>query len=492
MNSVTEQNSGPLSAGQIKKRAVGSFVSMLTREGIVGLITIGGGWLLALWLSPADFGTFAVIQFLGLLFAFFTEIGFGGMLVRKQTEPESGELATIFTLQMAAVLSFALLLFLSAAPLAQFFKMSETGTNLLHLVTLSLVFSSLGTVPGALLERNLEFNKLALMDVLEAATFYSVALISVGVFNLGGWSFGLALVLRSLVTGFGFYFLHPWRPRLGFQKAAALELARFGIPYQMSVVAAFSKDNSTTLLAGPLLGPAALGYLNFALSLSQIPARLGLLVGRIAFPAFSRLQDDKARLKIGVEQTLKFLLLTGGAVTLMMIATAPRLIQLIYTDKWSPAVVAFILFSINMLGSYVTTPLVPMLSALGYPGRSARIMLVWSAATWLIGLLLIPSLGLNSLAASICLTTSVATVWCIFEVQRLVKFDLWSAIRVPFFCLLPVTIGLLFSNLWVTQLWQLVLVLALGLVVHTALAFALDGRALLAEARSIIALRKER
>jgi PST family polysaccharide transporter len=344
----------------------------------------------------------------------------------------------------------------------------------------------LGSVPGALLERNLQFGKLALVDVIEILVFSAVALPAAVWLKVGAWSFIAAVIVRSLITGFIFYLLQSWRPHLRLERVAAKEIFKFGVPYQLGILAAFFKDNMLALLIGPWLGPRTLGYLSFGFEQAKLPYMLSQMVARITFPAFARLQEDRAFLQRSLEWTIKLSFITCGAYTVITSILAPRLLVQVFGEKWEPAVLIYILLAGNFLGNYFTNPLVPLLTALGKPARGMRLMLIWTVTMWLLTLLLVALFGYIGAALASSVVTLFAAGAAVIEVRRLVQFSLWKALSAPLLALLPTSLLCLLLLPFLTSLWLTLAALFGAGLLYLVSVIGLDRATLLPEIKKIL------
>src|SRR5207248_3018886 len=111
------------------------------------------------------------------------------------------------------------------------------------------------------------------------------------------WSLPAALGARLGAHG-----LMVWRADaqvpLGLPRAsAALELGRFATSVLVGGVITTGSGNADYLLVGRLLGSGPLGFYSMAWDLLRfIPDRLYRIAGRVALPAFCKLQDNDAEL----------------------------------------------------------------------------------------------------------------------------------------------------------------------------------------------------
>jgi O-antigen/teichoic acid export membrane protein len=117
----------------------------------------------------------------------------------------------------------------------------------------------------------------------------------------------------------------------------------------------FAYTNVDVAIAGRVLGSAAVGVYSTALSLASIPLdKVMTIVNEISLSAFSRIQDDRDRVRRGMLRALESVSLLGFPVFLGMAAVAPEMIDLLLGAKWAAAVVPLqivcLVFPLRALG----------------------------------------------------------------------------------------------------------------------------------------------
>src|SRR3990167_6603540 len=138
-----------------------------------------------------------------------------------------------------------------------------------------------------LLERELEFGKLIIPQVLETM-IYSVSVVYFAWEGYGITSFTYSVLIRGVVGLVLIYILKPWRPGLTLSFSSLKSLLKFGLPYQINTFLAVLKDDGMTVILGGILGASGMGILGTARKLAQYPLRFFMdNVTRVTFPAFS-------------------------------------------------------------------------------------------------------------------------------------------------------------------------------------------------------------
>lgn len=383
---------------ELKRRSFSGIGVLIKRQVAVRLLSFLANIALARLLAPQVFGIYAIVTFIVQFFSTFGDVGIGAALIQKKGELGREELSSTFWLQQLLVW-LVVCVALAAAPLVLRFypSLPSYGVWLIRAMAASFALASLKTVPAILMERKLDFVRIALVDITETAVFYGSAIL-LAMSGAGVWSFIIAALLRALSGTSLMYLLSAWRPSREFSFASVKELLRFGLPYQGNSVLGFIKDSVTPVFVGAYSGAAAVGYVNWAKSLALAPLMLSETFGRVAFPAFSRIQGDRELLGRAVERSMRCITLVMFPVTALMLALGPEIIRVVFTVKWLPGLWAYYF--------YCTSPLVigivlPMYSAILSSGRSAvvlKMMLALLAIEWGLGIPFVMLFGFNGIA----------------------------------------------------------------------------------------------
>lgn len=384
----------------LKSKSLSGIGSLLRRQLFVYGFFFLGNIVLARILVPQMFGIYAIVSFVVQFFSTFSDVGIGSALIQKKEQLNNEELSTIFWLQQILVAIVVVLVFITAPLFLKIYTtMPLDSVWFIRVMALSFLFTSLKTVPAILMERALDFSKVARVDIAESVAFQVVA-ISLAFVGFGVWSFVLAAVVRSLIGVALMYSLSPWRPCFLYNMNSVSGLIRFGLPYQGNTILSFIKDAVTPLFVGAYVGAAAVGYVNWARELAFAPLMLSKSFGRVAFPAYARLQHDKMILKEAVERSVRMLTLIMFPITAILFALGSEITHVVFTDKWRPGLPAFYF--------YCTSPgiigiMLPLYSAILALGRSAVLLKMATfllVLEWGLGVPLVLKYGFNGISFS--------------------------------------------------------------------------------------------
>jgi O-antigen/teichoic acid export membrane protein len=245
-------------------------------------------------LRPSDFGLVGMAAvYLGLL-NIFSEFGFGSALITLRDLAPS-DIPRINTYcVISGVVGFVISCAL-AKPLGWFFR-SEQLPIVVVVMSAAFLIAGFKTVPYSLLQKELRFKLLSVIDTATAVT-QSVCTLLLAWGGAGYW----ALVIGNVAAVAVSTALNvAWRPT-GFA-APAIRAIRHAITFSWQVLVArlswsFYSD-ADFLVAGRVLGSTALGAYTFAWNLALLPVeKVTTLVGRVTPAFFSAKQTELGELK---------------------------------------------------------------------------------------------------------------------------------------------------------------------------------------------------
>ncbi len=299
------------------------------------LSTLAIGIALARVLGPREFGTFAAAQVVLLAVLSVNELGVSLAIVRWPGDPK--EIApTVATLSVAASAVCYLGCFL-AAPVAAHALGSPHATGVIRVLSLNVLLDGALAVPVALLQRQFRQDRKMAADL---TTGWVGALTSIGlaVGGFGAMSLALGQVAGALAGGALLATFARAGLRLGFDRAKAAALLRFGTPLAGSSLVVFAVSNVDRLAVGAVAGPAALGFYALAANLANAPVNLfSQPVRAVAPAALARLQHDPGGIRTAFLSTVGLLAAVTLPACVLLAAAAGPGVHLLYGPAWAGA-----------------------------------------------------------------------------------------------------------------------------------------------------------
>lgn len=326
-------------------------------------------------LTPSDYGLVGMAAlYLGLV-KLISEFGIGAavLALRDLTEDQVAQLNTFSALFGVGgfVVSAA-----AAMPLGVFFHAPNLPAVVVASSTVSII-SAFRSVPSGLMQRDMRFKDMSAVEMARA-TVGVVAVMVLAWLGFGYWSLVWNEVLAA-VTATG---LTIWYRPVQFRwpHLAALRKAMgFSGQVILSRIAWYSYSNSDFLVAGRVLGQAALGAYTLAWTLTNLPIeKVTTLVIGVTPTFFSRAQKDNAEIRRYLLVLTEGLAIITFPVALGIALTADDFVHVVLGSKWVAAI-----GPLRLLALYTSvrsiTPLVSQ--ALTMTGRARHEMMnsVWSA-----------------------------------------------------------------------------------------------------------------
>ncbi len=451
----------------IKKRSIHGILALTSRTFFIQIINFSANFLLTIFLAPSVFGVFFIVSAIIAFLSYFSDVGLAAALIQKKDEITKDDLKTTFTIQQTLVLLLVVMALFLAPSIGKFYNLGQDGIFLFQALAVSFFLSSLKTIPSIILERDLNFTKLVIPQLVETI-FFNLVVVFLAIKGYGIASFSYAVLARGISGLLVIYLISPWRISIGFSRNSAKKLLSFGVPFQVNSLLALIKDDLFIAFMGKVLPLSQVGYIGFAQKWSLMPLRLIMdNVIRITFPSFSRLQDEKVLLSKAIEKSIFAASFIIFPALVGLVVLSPYFIDLIPRySKWEPALLSLMFFSISAGMSSVSTPLTNALNAIGKIKTTLSLMVFWTLSTWIITPILIVWLGFNGVSIASAII-SFSLVFVIYLTRKYIEFNVFKAIINP--VLGSIVMGVfiyLISPFLAVRLSGLLLVIVCGAILY--------------------------
>jgi PST family polysaccharide transporter len=386
---------------------------MMSRRLVILGLTFATGIVLARTLTPSDFGLYAIAFFVTLLVRMLAELGFSQVLIQRPGTLEPRALQTAFTIEhVVALMAFAALC--AAAPILPRFYPEASGdlVPLVRLMSLQLLVLAWSDMSETILERSLDFERIAPIEVLGSVASNATSL-TMAISGWGVWSLACGMLAGIVVRAVLAYRAAPWRIAFAFDRATAAVLLRRGFAIQVErLVTQGQYWVAPTLVAGTI-GTTATGLLQWAAGNGKKPIELLQSAVRVSLPHFSLLQHDVRELeRILARYVTAFALICGLWLVVLVVAGAD-LVAFVYGGRWIPAAGSMAIFAAAGLltsGSVIVTS---ALVGLGRMAFAARVSMVAAAATLLASVALVLGVGPLGVPFGQLVGAAIALPWLV-------------------------------------------------------------------------------
>jgi O-antigen/teichoic acid export membrane protein len=325
----------PVPTGDLRSQAVAGVFWTALQKWSVRISSFLGFLALSRLLSPRDFGVVALASTFIVLMTTLADTGFANYLVQEKELTEQSKSTAFYLSTGTGVLLFLVGCGL-AYPLAAVLDVPELR-QVLPVLALSLVFVGLSSVPVAMLLRDLQFQVLAMRQVI--ATVLSVITgIGLAIAGAGAWALvGQFLVLR-IVTTIVLALATELRPKGGFSRSEARKILSYSGKAMSAHLLYQARDQGEVLLIGAIAGPVALGIWTVASRLVLVLGDLlGTVLGSVATPLFARVQSDGKRLGRAIAATAGIGTIFLAPALACLALVSQELIPHVFGSQWKPA-----------------------------------------------------------------------------------------------------------------------------------------------------------
>lgn len=316
----------------LKKQTVNGVKWLVGSSFLQKAISVCTTIVLARILGPADFGLFALafvaIDALGL----FKSMGFDSALIQRNEDVNKAANTAFFIIPFLGIILY-LILSISAPFIAKFLN-NEQVSGIIRALGIIFVISCFGRVPATLLEKNIQFRKVSIIEV-SSAIVNSVSALTFAFLKFGVWSLVIAYVIKVTVQNVLTFIVCGWKPRFEFDKKIALDMFHFGKFIFLGALVWFLKMNLDNLLVGKLLGVTALGLYAIAFNVANFGAEyFGGKVYRVTYPAYAKIQNDLKGLKDAALEVFKHTSWIALPLGTGFFLLGKEFLTLVYGEKW--------------------------------------------------------------------------------------------------------------------------------------------------------------
>lgn len=325
----------------------------------------GGGWqavvrvaasvILARLLTPMDFGILSMAIIGRELIRQIGNLGMGaGIIAKKNLSQE--DLNTCFWCMSGMAIILVVLAYF-AAPLVSIFFQTPDLVNVFRIVSLTLVFDFLRTVPVMILQKQLRFRPIILIRSANVILELPVVIFLIIYAGYSYWALVYGMLFGSIFMTFMIFLAAQWLPGLVMSRESFKYFMRFGLNLQGFSIINFLQHHLDYILIGRILGTASLGYYQFATKIPDLfKQRLATPLAAVIYPTVSRFQDNNDQLLRGYGKTMRYMALGIFPAMGGLAVIAHELVAVLWGPTWLPVVLPFQLFCFSGAIRCVMTP----------------------------------------------------------------------------------------------------------------------------------------
>nr|WKN40078.1 MOP flippase family protein [Tunicatimonas sp. TK19036] len=302
----------------------------------VRLFSVSTYFILAKLLSPTAFGLVALTNTFIFFSEVFVEQGFVAALVQKKNL-ELSHLSSAFWGNLALGALLFGITYVCSPWIASLYE-EPVLADILRVHALTYIISSFAKVHLALLQRELQFKKIAVARTIAIVVSCIVSIV-LAYLGYGAWSLVFQQIIFNILQTLILWIVDRWKPAFIFSWSHYKSIFSFGSKVMMNRFTMYLIRYTDTLLIGYFLGTGPLGYYSFAQKIFiTLTDLVDLTFNKVTFSVFSLLQDQREKLSqefhkfVDLIATISFPLFAGAFVF------TPTIVPLFFGDKWTASI----------------------------------------------------------------------------------------------------------------------------------------------------------
>jgi O-antigen/teichoic acid export membrane protein len=355
------------------------------RQVLVTIIQLISSILVLKWIDPTSYGNYSIIALVLGLSQLIADGGFGVYLIQQQREIIKEDLSEIVSFQFLIYLIIHIIL------LFVYFYLDYSGFSSKIFLYILLTFfviplTILRASNYVWLEKKLEFDKIAIVEILETL-IYSIFTLILVYKGCGVWSFVIAALLKAIL---GYLLIRRYKtweynfiyPKFNDKIKKAIQ---FGISYHTPTLINYLRVAANPIIIGPILGMAAVGIADRAIFFAGLPLYfIGAVQQKVLFPYFSTIQTSNEKVKSNFEFIYYFSSVLDKIFYIPLIILTPLIIKQFF-PIWKDAIPLFYVAIVGcILFGSLSFSTFPVLNGLGKTKVVAITSVISVLVTWIL------------------------------------------------------------------------------------------------------------
>ncbi len=336
--------------GSTRAKVLQGSIYLLIRRGIgTGLSFVGLLWLTRI-VGPGAYGLFTSALSLVSYLQYMVQMGLGVYLIRSPQDTPRSYFHQAFCWLLVASAGMTALAILLLMLIGTLWVRQEGFTPVIVTMALLIPFSTLSVVPMALLERELDYRRITFVELGSQLGYYTVG-IAMAHSGWGVWSLVGGHAVSQLVLFGGFYAVARYRPRWYWNRTLLRDMLGYSFTQALSGWLYNLRNVAPSLILLPIAGKEVVGYYSLSLRFLSVLNFANEALGRVALPAFARIQNDLQKLRSAVTEAIYLRLIVTGIFYAGFMTFAGWLLPLFLGKQWDVEKIlrVFLILAVPML-----------------------------------------------------------------------------------------------------------------------------------------------
>ena len=374
---------------------------------VLGVVEVVSFSIMSRLLSQQDFGYYAAITAITVVFSSFSETGIGSAIIQRK-EITSQYINNAFTLSFIFGLFISLLLIILAVPLSEAVADSTMAVPLM-LMSVTLISYCLTSVNTSIMYRRLEFLKVGLIHLISLIVTTIVAVI-LAMKGFGYYAILAKAIFTSILTLFLSWMFAKTRYRFALDKYTFKTIFSFSGWLMASVFFRNLAQQMDRLLMSRLLSVSTLGAYNRPKDfILQISSKIAGIFDTALFPVLSQIQDNYSSMKNAYLRSMYLMNVASIVLCLGFVFNGELIIRIFFGVEWFNVILVFQILSVAIIFSFEARLADCYLRSLGWT-KQQFFFRIFEVIAKIIGLFIGYRWGLIGIAVSVLVTDAIMVI----------------------------------------------------------------------------------
>lgn len=295
-------------------------------------VTFIVGIVLTRLLSPEEFGIFGIVMAIVLFSNVFLDFGFRIALIQAK-EINQTQLSTVFFINLTVSFCIFAIITFSSSSIGEFYGNENLAKPIVVMSGLFII-NALTLIPNILLSKEMRFKPISITNTI-ASVISGIIGISLAYCGFKVWALIIQNLTTSILLLIGLCLYSKWKPSLTFNLNTVKPLWKLSSTvFSLTILENFY-NRLDVFIVGRFFDFSTLGFYNRAQSVDGLVRNfsVGTLMS-VVLPFFSKIQDDKEKLKNYFERSINLVLFIAFFLSGILFLGSLDIIIILFTQKW--------------------------------------------------------------------------------------------------------------------------------------------------------------
>jgi O-antigen/teichoic acid export membrane protein len=402
--------------GSLRARAARGTIVNTAFTVALGGLTLIKGFVLAAFVTRADYGVWGVIAVSMSTLLFFKQAGIGDKFVQQEELDQEAAFQKAFTLELAVTGACVVLIAVAVPLLVAIYDLPQLIAPS-AVIALALLVSVL-QAPLWVYYRRMDFVRQRALQAVDPVVGFVVS-IALAIAGAGYWAFVGGLAAGACAASAVAVARSPFPLRLRYEPGTLRRYWSFSAPLLVAGAAGFVMAWSAVLAAKLDLGVAAVGAITLAWTISSFTDRVDQLITGTLYPAICAVRDRRDVLYESLVKSNRLALIWAVPFGVGVSLFCADLVHFVIGERWRPAVVLLEVYGVTAAVNHVGFNWTAYFRAIGRTRPIAWESVAATAIFVLAGIPLLLAYGLPGFAAAIAVQAAAALVMRAYFLEQL-------------------------------------------------------------------------